>query len=194
MNEGLACELVLVVGTGVERQVVEDGMYVMLLEGCHQLGTELQRRTYEIVHVSIIGGIVGDVRQLDAILLHMVAQDAVVDMPDAETSALDVLQLFNLCPQEGGIELRRQERRTDVTPSVFVYHPPIELGTIGAFLPDNLRATDETLVVDDKHTTLSTVDVLGFMERKSSQMTDAPKGTTFIERVDAMGGILDDKR
>ena len=91
MNEGLACELVFVVGTGMERQVVEDSMYVMLLEGCHQLSTELQRRTYKIVHVSVIGGIVGDVGQLDTILFHMAAQDAVVDMPDAETSSLDVL-------------------------------------------------------------------------------------------------------
>ena len=130
---------------------------------------------------------------MDAQLLHLATQDAIIDIPDTEALALYVLQLLQLCPQEGSIELRGQERGANVTPPVFIDHTPIELSTVGTFLPDDLGATDETFVIDDEHTTLTTVNVLRLVEGESTQMTNTTQGTTLVEGVDGMRRVLDDE-
>ena len=56
--------LVLVVLTGVQRQIVEGGLYTIVLQVVHQTGTYLERRTQQVVHVVVVGGVVGDVGQL----------------------------------------------------------------------------------------------------------------------------------
>ena len=98
MDERLTPELVFIVCAGVERQVVERRLYVMLLEERHQSRAELQSGAHEVIHVSVIRGVGRDLRQLDTFLLDLPAQDTVVDLPDTETFPLYVVQLLELCP------------------------------------------------------------------------------------------------
>ena len=57
MNKRFTLELVFIIRTGVQWQVMERSLYVVFFEECHQLGTERQIGAYQVIHVSVIRSI-----------------------------------------------------------------------------------------------------------------------------------------
>ena len=60
--------LVLIILTAMQWQVVECGLYIILLQELHQGSTILQTWTEQIEHMSIVGSILRDIRQLHFIV------------------------------------------------------------------------------------------------------------------------------
>lgn len=191
MDEGLAMEARTIVIAAMEGEVMEGGLDATVAEGAHEAGAELKTGADKIIHVAVVGGVVGNIGELDTVGFYLATKDAIVNLPNADTALLDIVELFELRPKEGGIELGGEEGGTDVAPAVLIDHAAIELGAVGAFLPDDLGAAHEAFVVDDEHASLAAVDILSLMEGEGSEMADGAEGAVAVVGVDAMGGIFD---
>ena len=92
--EGGSLEAVLVIGTAMEGKVMEGGLDATVAEDAHEAGAELKAGADEIVHVAVVGGIIGDVGQTDAEVLHLSAEDAVVNLPDTNITYMDTSKRY----------------------------------------------------------------------------------------------------
>ena len=99
-----AIMLVLIILTAMQWQVMEGGLHIVLLQELHQSCTILQTWTKEIEHVSIVGGILWDIRQL-YIIANLTIQSLKLAVPDMLALALNVIQLLQLRPKISGIKL-----------------------------------------------------------------------------------------
>ena len=104
-----AIMLVMIIGTGVQGQIVEGGLYPMLFEIGDEPRPFLQGGTDQKEHVGIVGGIVGHIRHREASLCSQVFQALMVHVPYLLAAGLDVIKTLQLCPEEGAVNLRRQE-------------------------------------------------------------------------------------
>ena len=85
-------------------QVVECGLHIILLQEFHQSSTILQTWTEQIEHVSIVGCILRDIRQLHFIA-NLTIQALEITVPDMFALALNIIKLLQLSPKICSIEL-----------------------------------------------------------------------------------------
>ena len=89
MDEGLAMEARTIVIAAMEGEVMEGGLDATVAEGAHEAGAELKAGADEIVHVAVIGGVVGNIGELNSVGFHLATKDAIVNLPDADTALLE---------------------------------------------------------------------------------------------------------
>src|SRR5690242_18381777 len=95
--------------------------------------------------------------------------------PDCATLSGDLIEVLQLSPEKCGRDFAQQVRGADVLPRVFIDLPAEELGTVGAFLLDDLRSCDEVLVVNDESPAFSAMNILGLVKAECGQVTDRPE-------------------
>ena len=99
-----AIMLVLIELAAMQWQVMECGLYIILLQEFHQSSTILQTWTEQIEHVSIVGGILWDIRQLHFIA-NLTIQALEIAIPDMLALTLNIIKLLQLSPKICSIEL-----------------------------------------------------------------------------------------
>lgn len=148
----------------------------MFLQALDQARTLLQVTAYDIEHVGVVGGVAWYLRQTKITMTSQRLQTYEILLPEFLTFSLNIIEVFQLCPEKGGIDFGRQERRAHIHPTILVDCTTEELGTVCTFFPNNLGTADETFVIDGEQSTLTTCgDIFGLMKREGSQMTYPPQ-------------------
>src|SRR5579872_6499079 len=104
-------------------------------------------------------------------------------MPDHETSRADLRGIFQLRPQERSNQLARQEGGAHVHPGVLVHLAPEELGTVSAFLPDDLGTLGKLRIVDEQRAALAGYHVLGLVEAQGREVADGAERLALVAGV-----------
>lgn len=86
--------LIFIILAAMQWQVVECGLHIILLQEFHQGSTILQTWTEQIEHVSIVGSILWDIRQLHFIA-NLTIQALEITVPDMLALALNIIKLPN---------------------------------------------------------------------------------------------------
>ena len=154
---------------------MERSHHVMFLQELDQARTLLQVTAYDIEHVCVVGGVAWYLRQSEEAMTSQRLQTYEILLPEFLALRLNIIEVFQLCPEEGGIDFGWQERRAHIHPTILVDCTTEELGTVCTFFPNNLGTADESLVIDGEQSALTTCgDIFGLMKREGSQMTYPP--------------------
>ena len=98
--------------------------------------------------------------------------------------------MLNLRPQIRSNNVRRQERRAYVHPTVLIYFSPIECRAGGPFLTNNFGSRPQPSLVDGQHAALARDYILGFVKRESTQCAQRAQGLPPVVAVDGVGRIF----
>ena len=91
----------------------------------------------------------------------------VIASPGAQPSRRRSEACSSCAHRKAARQLARQERRADVDPGVLVDLAAEELRSVGALLPDDLRALDEARVVDEQRAAFAGDDVLRLVKAEA---------------------------
>ena len=180
-------------GCGMQGDVVEDGVDVVLLEVRQEPGSGVLGIAKNVEHVGVMDATEGRVGEAQVSGSGQRLEAGGVAGVDGVALGGDFLGLFELGVEEGGDEFRGEVGGADVDPGVLVDFATEELGAVGTFLPDDFRALDETRVVDDQRATLAADEVLGLVEAVAAEVADGAEVLSVEGGVDPLRGVLDDE-
>src|SRR5690606_6611795 len=93
--------------------------------------------------------------------------------PNFQPPLLNPVKVFQLGIQKSCGNLGRQKGGSDIDPMVMVHFLSRKGSTVGPLFPDNLRSFGKLQVVNNQHASFPTLNILGLVKRKCSQMSNA---------------------
>ena len=95
-----------------------------------------------------------------------------ITRPEAAAPILHPLAIFELRTYHRRQKLGGKVARADVDPSVFVHLATEEPAAVSALFPHDFRSVDEGSIVDQKRSTLTACEVLGFVKAECRERSN----------------------
>src|SRR6266480_4730282 len=105
-----------------------------------------------------------DNRQPDVVCFGPGSQLPRVGFPDLSSLRLNLIPVFELCPEESRQQVRGQITRPDVYPRVLVHLAAEKSASIGSLFPKNFGALVKLRVINQQRAAFSAREILGLVE------------------------------
>jgi hypothetical protein len=134
----------------MQRNIVEDGVDAIGLEFAQHLVAVRPFREQDVIEMTVVLTVGGHHRAAKQALLLQRGQHAVITLPDRPPLAGDAFGLLELGPEIGGGDFARQERRTEILPSIFVDLAAKEPAAVSALFAQDFGAKGQSAIVDQQ--------------------------------------------
>ena len=165
---------------------------VIGLQMADERGALLKILALEVEHMRVVDAALGDGGQLDLARVGQRLEGRIVGVPGRHTVVVDLICMEQLRPQVGRIQLAGQVAVAKIDPGVLVHLAAEELGAVGAFFAQDLRALVVVRIVDDQRTALAHRVVFRLVEGVAAEITDGAQRLALVAAHNALGRILDD--
>src|SRR5689334_2641203 len=110
----------------------------------------MQAVALDVIHVCIVCGFRRQKRKPDLPGLSGSFQLLMVSAPYMQSFLLNEIEILDLSKKKRRQDIRRQEGRTHVDPSILIDFSPEESSAVSTFFPDHLCAFDKVRIIDDQ--------------------------------------------
>src|SRR5690349_20830012 len=100
----------------------------------------------------------------DTICVGPAGQLARVGFPDFSSPRLNLIALFELCPEERCQQIGREIARANVYPGILVHLAAKKSASIGSLFPKNFGAFVKPRIIDQQRAAFSTREILGLVK------------------------------
>ncbi len=120
----------------MQGQIVKNCVNIVLIYQVANQGRPFfQGRQKEVKHIAIVGSVWRIKGEGKMPFSRQGLQALLISLPYRLSASLYIFHLLQLRKEKSRDRLRRQKRRADIHPTVFVHLPPVKSGPVGPFFP-----------------------------------------------------------